>query len=497
MRLQLRDVHKSFGNNEVLRGIDLDILAGEVVALVGENGAGKSTLTRIVSGAHRPTSGDILLDGVPVQFTRPQDAMSHGIQVIYQEFSHNLFPHLDVAQNLFVLDARHRYGRLFVDRARMRRDARELTARIGLDVDPRRPVSSLGVAEQQMLEIAKAIGHDVRVLLLDEPTAALDAHESQRLFAQVRTLREQGVAIVYISHRLPEVFTLADRVVVLRDGRVALEGSPGELSEREVVAAMVGRTVADFYPKEHHVREAVVLGLSGLSSAGEFHDLNLQVHAGEVVGIGGVIGSGKGAVLRVLFGLLTRTAGTVTIEGEALQLSSPARALEQGIAYVTPDRQAEGLALHRSVSDNVSLASLGALTRAGFVRRRPEQVAVGGMVEQLAIRTGSTQSAVGDLSGGNQQKVLFARWLMTSPRVLLMEEPTRGVDVGAKAEIYRIINDQTARGVAVVLVSSDLPELVAMSDRVIVMRSGRAVVELSGDSLTQQSVLEHALESAS
>lgn len=497
MRLQLHDVHKSFGENEVLRGVDLDICGGEVVALVGENGAGKSTLTRIVAGAYRPTSGQVLVDGAPVSLGRPQDALALGIQVIYQEFSNNLFPALDVAQNLFVLDEHRTYGRFLVNRSRMRRDATALMARIGLDVDPRRPVSSLGVAEQQMLEIAKAIGHDVKLLVLDEPTAALDEQESQRLFEQVRVLRDEGVAVVYISHRLPEVFELADRVVVLRDGVVALSAAPLQVSEKRVVAAMVGRTVEEFYPKEHHGTDRVVLSLRGLACPGEVEPLDLEVHAGEVVGIGGVVGSGKATLLRALFGLQPGTRGEVLLDGEPVELSSPGRALAHGLAYVTPDRQSEGLALHRSVAENVSLARLGALSRAGFIRRGAEEESVRAMISQLAIGTRSTRTAVGDLSGGNQQKVLFARWLTTSPRVLLLEEPTRGVDVGAKAEIYRIINDQAARGVATILVSSDLPELVAMSDRVVVMRSGSAVAELRGDSLTQQSVLEHALESAS
>lgn len=348
-----------------------------------------------------------------------------------------------------------------------------------------------------MLEIAKAIGHDVKLLVLDEPTAALDEQESQRLFGQVRALRDEGVAIVYISHRLPDIFALADRVVVLRDGVVALSAEPSEVSEKQVVAAMVGRTVEDFYPKEHHGTDRVVLPLRGLSCPGELEPLDLEVHAGEVVGIGGVVGSGKGTLLRALFGLQPSTKGEVLLDGEPVELSSPSRAIAHGLAYVTPDRQAEGLALHRSVTENVSLASLDAVSRAGFVRRGVEQDAVTDIVAQLAIRTRSTRTEVEDLSGGNQQKVLFARWLTTSPKVLLMEEPTRGVDVGAKAEIYRIINDQASRGVATILVSSDLPELVAMSDRVVVMRSGRAVAELRGDSLTQQSVLEHALESAS
>ena len=495
MRIQLHDIHKSFGETEVLRGIDLNVEGGEVLALVGENGAGKSTLTRIVSGAYRPDAGRIVVDGEEVSFGGPQDAMAHGIQVIYQEFRQNIFPHLTVAENLFTLDEQAEFGRLFVNKRKMAAKARELLDLIGLDVDPGTTVDRLSVAQMQMLEMAKTAGHDARLLILDEPTAALDEHESELLFAQIERLRASGVAIVYISHRLEEVFRLSQRVVVLRNGAVALESATAELTEHDVVTAMVGRTIDDFYPKETHTRDEVVLSVRNLTGP-DFSDVSFDVRAGEVLGIGGVFGCGKGSVLRALFGLVPADAEAVSVGSATYRPSAPQTAIDAGIGYVPPDRQAEGLCLQQSVSDNISMASLSRYTTGPYVNRGRERTETSRIIEQLSIRTASPTAPVGSLSGGNQQKALFGGWVPTHPKVLMMEEPTRGVDVGAKAEIYRIINEQAAAGVAVVLVSSDLPELVAMSDRLLVMRQGHVVAELTDDDLTQQKLLEHALESA-
>lgn len=497
MRLELHNIHKSFGDNEVLKGVDLVVEPGRITALVGENGAGKSTLTRVISGAYQPQDGELLIDGEPVRFAGPQAAMVAGIQVIYQEFRQNLFAHLDVAQNLFVLDRGARFGRLSVRRKAMQAAARELLLTVGLSIDPRREVASLTVAEQQQIEIAKAISEDVKVLILDEPTAALDETESQFLFDQVRRLRDEGVAIVYISHRLKEVFDLADQIVVLRDGKVALSDTPAKLTETAVVTAMAGRTVEDLYPRHSAPSDRVRLELRALSVAGSFEDVDLSVHAGEVVGVAGVAGSGKGAVARAVFGLAPVTSGTVLLDGEPVALGSAQRAMDAGIAYISPDRQAEGLALAQSVGDNITLASTGRFSRGGWMDRRRERDAATGLVDRLGIRTPSVTTEVGQLSGGNQQKTLFARWVLREPKVLLMEEPTRGVDVAAKADIYQIIDEQTRAGAAVVLVSSDLPELVAMCDRVVVIRHGHVVAQLSGAELSEQTVLEHALESAS
>jgi ribose transport system ATP-binding protein len=496
MILELRNIHKSFAETEVLTGVNLTVRSGEVVALVGENGAGKSTLTRIISGAHRPDGGEIVIDGENVELRRPQDAMARGIQVIYQEFLNNIFPHLSVAENLFTLDKAGRFGRLFVSKRRMRREASVLTSRIGLDVDPAALAESLSVAELQMLEIAKSTGEIISLLILDEPTAALDEQESKRLFDQIDALKKAGIAVIYISHRLEEVFRISDRIVVLRNGAVVLEEETRQSTERGIVAAMVGKTIDDLYPKENHSTSRIALSLRGVSSGEHFEDVSIDVRAGEVLGIGGVMGCGKGSVLRALFGLIPITGGEVHLDGVAVPIPSPQAAIDLGIAYIPPDRQSEGLCLQQSISENISLASLVRFSPAGVVQRKAEQAETQQVISSLGIRAASMDVEVGRLSGGNQQKVLFGRWIMTKPRVLLMEEPTRGVDIGAKAEIYRIINAQAASGAAIILVSSDLPELIAMSDRVAVMRQGRLVAELEGSDITQQKLLEHALESA-
>ncbi len=348
-----------------------------------------------------------------------------------------------------------------------------------------------------MVELAKALARDTRLLVLDGPTAALDDRESEQLFAQVARLRERGVGVVYITHRLDEVFGLADRVVVLRDGTVALSTPIDETSHAQVVAAMVGREMADFYPKQRHTREQITLQVHGLSRPGEFTGVDLAVHAGEILGIAGVLGCGRSGLLRALFGLAPPASGTVTLAGRRLRVRHPAQAIRAGIAYLTPDRQGAGLCTDLSVRANISLACLDRFTnRGGLVRRRAEKQQVGRIVADLHVHTRSTDVPVGTLSGGNQQKSLFGKWVLTEPQLLLLEEPTRGVDVGAKTEIYRLLNQLTARGVAIVLVSSDLPELVAMSDRLLVMRSGKVRAELTGEQISQQHILEHALEVA-
>ena len=498
MKLTVRSVDKAFGSNAVLRGVDFDVRSGEVVALVGENGAGKSTLTRVISGVYRPDAGSLAIDGSPVEFHRPQDSMDRGIRVIYQEFRHNLFPDLSVAENLFIREEGRGHGRLWVAKGAMVASAAALLRQIGLSIDPRQRVNQLGVAAQQMVEIAKAISHNVGLLVLDEPTAALDDRESEQLFAQIRRLRAAGTGVVYISHRLDEVFALADRIVVLRDGRVALSSATTATTPAAVVSAMVGRTVDDFYPKEDNRRDAAaVLVVDGLASPGRFADVSFEVRPGEILGLAGVLGSGRGEVLRALFGLDRTVSGRIRVSGSVARIGKPSDAIRAGVSYMVPDRGESGLCSQQSVAANISMAALRRLTKGiGIISHAAERRAVDALIDRLLIHTSSTELPVGALSGGNQQKVLFGKWLLTEPRVLLMEEPTRGVDVGAKAEIYRIINGLTRSGVAIVIVSSDLPELVAMSDRVLVMRAGRVVAELSGDEVSQQNILTHALEVA-
>lgn len=498
MRLSVQDVHQSFGTTQVLRGVDLEVDGGEIVALVGENGAGKSTLTRVLSGVYQPTSGTVAIDGAPQSFSRPQDAMAHGISVIYQEFRQNLFPHLSVAENLYVRERGAGHGRAYVRKRAMARDAERLLDRVGIKVDVSHPVHRLSVAEQQMVEIAKALSEELEMLILDEPTAALDDRESEQLFTQVRRMRDQGVGILYISHRLDEVFELADRIVVLRDGRVALSSPTAETTQEAVVAAMVGRSVENFYPKERHVRDGdPILRLRDLACRDAFHGVGLEVRPGEILGLGGVMGSGRSQVLEALFGVRPIDAGEVEVAGRPVRLTSPRRAMAAGIAYVSPDRGTSGVFPQRPTAENISIAALrDYVGPVGVVARGRERAAIAAAMGELNVRASSPALEIGRLSGGNQQKALFARWSLTRPRVLLLDEPTRGVDVGAKTEIYRILNRLAADGVGIILVSSDLPELVAMSDRVLVMRGGAIVAELTGESIDQQHILTHSLEVA-
>ena len=496
MQIQLDSISKSFDTNTVLRSVSLTARAGEIVALVGENGAGKSTLTRIISGVYSPSGGTILVDGEPVVFHRPQDAMRHGIQVIYQEFKQNLFPHLTIAENIYVADLAGAFGRTVVDKRKMNEAATRILDQIGLDARSERLVETLSISDMQMVAIGKALSQDVTMLILDEPTAALDGREAEKLFEQVRGLRDRGVCVVYITHRLSEIFSLADRVVVLRDGQVTLDTPISATDERAVVGAMVGRTVDDLYPPKDVVPGRVVLGLGHLTSGSKFRDVSLTLRAGEVLGVGGTQGCGKDTLLRAIFGLAPITRGTITLAGAVVQARNPADAIASGLAYVTPDRQREGLCLQQSVRATLTLASLSRLTSGGFVSGAKEMRTVRALMQRLRVRASGPDVTAGTLSGGNQQKVLFGRWIDTNPTVLLLEEPTRGVDVGARSEIYLIIHELARQGMAILLVSSDLPELVGLSRRVLVMRSGEVVTELTEGAITQRAILDHALEQA-
>lgn len=492
MNLKASGIVKRFGHNIVLSGVDFSITDGEIVAVLGENGAGKSTFIRVLTGAHKQDAGQIVIDGRTASFSDTRQSMAAGIHAIYQEVRHNLFPQLSVAENIFMSDG-GRFGRLVTDKARMRQDARELLSRIDTRVDPTAHVSDLSVAEQQMVELAKVTAAKCTLLILDEPTAALNREESERLFEQVRRLKAEGTSIVYVSHRLEEVFALADRLVVLRDGRVSTEGATTDFTEEQIVRAMVGRAVDNFYPKEQHRTDAIVMTLRGLSSPA-FSSVDLDLHAGEVLGIAGTVGCGRSELLRALFGRYPTSSGTVHIVDRQVQLKSPRAAIRAGVGFISEDRQRDGLCLMRSITSNVTLAAINRFVGlGGLMRTRRERNAARSVIDELQIRATSPEVEVGELSGGNQQKVLFGKWLVYPPTVLLLEEPTRGVDVGAKTEIYRHLNRITANGTGVLLVSSDLPELCQMSDRVLVMRQGAVVAELTGSELTQENVLSHSL----
>jgi rhamnose transport system ATP-binding protein len=482
--LELRDIRKSFGGVHALKGVSFELRPGEVHALVGENGAGKSTLIKIVTGAHRPDSGTLSLLGSPVVDNDPVTSRRLGVAVIYQQPA--LLPELSVAENIALGAEPAGLWRRVRWAARVSR-ARELLGRIGAAVDPEAPVSSLSLPEQQMVEIAKALGADAKVLIMDEPTASLPEHEVRRLFRVVQDLRSQGVGIVYISHRLEELEELADRVTVLRDGNSVATKPRAELDRAELIRLMVGREVTQVFSKRAVERGEVRLELRGVRG------VSLQVRRGEILGLAGLVGAGRTELARTLFGLTPADAGEILLDGVPVRVSGPSAAIELGIAYVPEDRRRHGVILDLPVAANATLAVLRRLSRRGFLDFDAERALAEEAVARLQVKTPSVETPVGHLSGGNQQKVALARWLATEPRVLILDEPTQGIDVGAKSEIHALMGDLAAKGLAVVMISSELPEVLGMSDRVAVLHRGRLAGVLDRAEATQERILALAL----
>ncbi|MDX6202823.1 MAG: L-arabinose transport system ATP-binding protein [Frankiales bacterium] len=488
--VRLEGVAKAFGPVAALEGVTLDLRAGEVLALVGENGAGKSTLLQLLSGDHRPDSGRLLVDGVPVDFRSPADARRAGVRVISQE--PEIIPHVSVAENVCV-GAMPLRGP-FVDRRRLLADVEAAIARLGFTgiIEAGTPGRLLSPPQRALVEIMRAFTGTVRMVAFDEPTSSLSAREVTALFALIARLRAAAVAVVYVSHRLPEIFEVADRVAVLRDGVLVGVRDLRSTSEAEIVQMMVGRDLSSMFERSSRRAAEVVLRLRGVSSA-DVAAVDLDVHAGEVVVLAGLVGAGRTALARAIVGDLPIRSGTVSVRGREVRLRSPVDGLRAGIALAPEERKADALLLRRSVRDNVSLAVLGQLQRMRFMRARAEQLLVSRYVRQLNVRTPSTDTEVRKLSGGNQQKLVLARWLARQPAVLILDEPTRGVDVSAKSEIYAIIDTLAAQGVAILVISSELPEVLGLADRVVVMRTGRVVGELSRAEATEASVLALAM----
>ncbi|MEO3815814.1 sugar ABC transporter ATP-binding protein [Plantactinospora sp. B24E8] len=484
--LTMSDVRKSFGAVHALVDVRLELRAGEVHALVGENGAGKSTLVKILAGVHEPDDGVLTLDGQPLRLTGPADARAAGIAVIYQEPT--LFPDLSVAENIF-MGRQPLRGLRRIDTALMRRRAADLFRRLGVHLDPDRPARGLSIADQQLVEIAKALSFDARVLVMDEPTAALSGVEVERLFAVVRSLREAGAAILFISHRFEEVFALAARITVLRDGRWVSTDPVEALDTAQVVRRMVGREISQLFPKQETSVGETVLGVRGLTRTGVFSDVSFEVHRGEIVALAGLVGAGRSEVVRALFGLDPYDAGEVRVDGVRLPRGRPAAALAAGLALVPEDRRQQGLVMELSVERNATLTRRWPLARFGLLGRRAERDAARTWADRLQVKAGRLTDPVSTLSGGNQQKVVLAKWLATEPRVLIVDEPTRGIDVGTKAEVHRLMSRLAADGVAVLMVSSELPEVLGMADRVLVMHEGRLVRELTRDAADEESVM--------
>jgi rhamnose transport system ATP-binding protein len=474
-RLQVRDIEKEYPGVRALSGVSFDVRAGEVHALLGENGAGKSTLIKIMSGVVQPDKGAILVDGVETRLSGPDDARRAGVATIYQELL--LFPELSVAENIFLGHApKGRFGR--IDLGEMRERARALVASLEIDdLDPDMMVGRLSVGNRQRVEILRALSHDARVLIMDEPTAALTEADVRRLFDIVRRLRARGVGIVYISHRMDEIFEISDRVTVLRDGAYIGTRATRDTNSPELVEMMVGRRIEALFPKVEVPIGETALEARDLVAKPMTRGVSLSVRAGEIVGLAGLVGSGRSELAQTLFGVTPAESGEIRLSGKPVAIRSPAQARALGLAYVPEDRGSQGLVRPMSVKHNLSLAALIGLTRFGFIDRAAEQRLAEDAVKRFDVKTSSLDEAAGRLSGGNQQKVVLGKWLANRPKVLILDEPTRGIDVGAKAEIHRLMGELAKQGVAILMISSELPEVLGMSDRVLVMREGRIAAE--------------------
>lgn len=491
--LEARGVTKQFAGVKALDSVDFVVQPGQSLALMGENGAGKSTLIKVLTGVYQPDGGTLLLGGDEVSFARPLDAQKSGVSTIYQEV--NLIPLMSVAQNIFLgREPRNRFG--LIDFARMFRDAHDLLETYGIPVDVKRPLRSYALGIQQMVALARAVSINARVVIMDEPTSSLEAREVETLFRVIRILREQGIAIVYVSHRMDEIFAVCDSVTVLRDGRVVHVGSLDDLSRGELVSLMLGRSVEKAgregitaFRSGHSSDAAPVLSATNLSRKHQIEGIGIDIRPGEVVGLGGLLGSGRSETLKAIAGVMQVDSGQVTVNGVAVRSGSVPAAIRAGIVMLPEDRKAEGIVPNLSVRDNIVLAALPRLSRAGFSSRSRQDAVVDVFMKRLHIKASSPDQIVSELSGGNQQKVMIARWLAMSPKVLLLDEPTRGIDVGAKAEVQALIDELAGEGLAIVLVSSEIEEVVEGSGRVIVLREGSIHTELDGDSVDEAHLL--------
>ena len=484
-RIRFRNVTKRFPGMVALRDVSFDIAAGSCHAICGENGAGKSTLGKVLAGLHTADDGAVELDGQAVRFSSPADALHAGVAMVHQELA--FCDNLTVGDNLCLREIPRRFG--FVDRDEVRRRANELMASVGTQLDPDRPMHSLSVAEQQLVQIAASVGAGARVIIFDEPTSSLGEAESQRLFTLMRALRERGVTQLYVSHRMPEIFALCDTITVLRDGQHVATKPTSELSEAALVQLMIGRELVDYLsaPAERAPGDEM-LHVERLSSPGKFRDISFTLCAGEIVGLAGLVGAGRSEVARALFGLDRSATGDVRVRGSRVRITSPRDAMKLGVGFVPEDRKQQGLVLGMRNRENATLPTLRRFARAGFVSRRSELQAVGASFQRVLMRAGP-EVATGALSGGNQQKVVLSKWLTANSELLLLDEPTRGVDVGAKAELHQWIHQRASEGAAVLLISSELPELLALSSRILVLREGNFVREISRAEASQDVLL--------
>jgi len=494
--LELSRVVKSFGAVVALRSGSIRVESGSIHALVGENGAGKSTLVKIVAGLYRRDAGEFRLRGEDVDFSTTAQSKAAGVAVIYQEPT--LFPDLSVTENVFMgRQPTDRLGR--IDRRRMRQEVDSLFRRLGVRIDPDRLAEGLSIADQQIIEIAKAVSLDARVLIMDEPTAALSGVEVERLFAVARSLRDEGRGIVFISHRFDEVFSLCDTITVMRDGSFVSSDPTTAVTEDEIVRRMVGRDVTELFPKQETTIGEPLLEVDGLTSTGVFADVRFTVRSGEIVALAGLVGAGRSEIARAVFGVDGYDSGTVRLAGRAIPKRRPTAAMAAGLALVPEDRRKQGLVLEESVARNSTLAIRTRLSKLGLIRNSAENASARVWASRLQLKTNALDTLVGTLSGGNQQKVVLGKWLSTEPRVLIIDEPTRGIDVGTKAEVHRLLSELAGRGMGILMISSELPEVLGMADRVLVVREGRITAELDRADADAENVMfaaTHAAEEA-
>ena len=489
-RLALREASKSFGQVRALINGNLVLMPGEVHALLGENGAGKSTLVKILAGVYAPDTGELQVSGVARRFASPAEARDAGIAVIYQEPT--LFFDLSIAENIYMgRQPVDRFGRIDYDA--MHSEVATLLASLGVDLKPRQLVGGLSIADQQVIEIAKALSLNANVLIMDEPTAALSLPEVERLFTIVRALRERGAAILFITHRLEEVFALTQHVTIMRDGAKVFDASTAEMTTADIVAKMVGRDLDTFYPKAEVAPGEIKLSVRGLTRTGVFKDVSFDVRAGEIVALAGLVGAGRSEVARAIFGIDSPDGGEVHVAGRRLVPSRPDLAVKAGLAMVPEDRRQQGLALELSIARNASMTVLGRLTRFGLISSEREVSLARDWGARLRLKASDLRAPVGTLSGGNQQKVVLGKWLATGPRVLIIDEPTRGIDVGAKAEVYAALSDLVRNGMAVLMISSELPEVLGMADRVLVMHEGRISADIGREQASEERIMRAAL----
>ncbi|GLI06691.1 ribose import ATP-binding protein RbsA [Paenibacillus tyrfis] len=488
--LEMNDISKSFPGVRVLDQVTFNLTGGEVHALMGENGAGKSTLMKILGGIHRRDGGTVILKGTPCEITSPSMAQSLGIAMIHQEL--NLIPHLTVMENIF-LGREFTYGRSgMINWGKMRQESVRFLSQLGLSIDPGIIAGELSVGQQQMIEIAKALSMNAEILVLDEPTAALTDREIEALFTVIESLKAKGVGMIYISHRMEEIFRICDRVTVMRDGHTVGTDRVADTNIDKLVKMMVGREIKDRFPKIDVAVGEPKLEIKGLSLPGKLQDISFAVRSGEIVGIAGLMGAGRTELAKALFGVTPARHGEIRVDGRPVAIRKPVDAIRAGIALVTEDRKDEGLLLNLSVKDNISLPNLKDVSSFGFVSRSKETGISDRLISQLLIKTPNGEQKVGSLSGGNQQKVVIGKWLETNPQVFILDEPTRGVDIGAKKEIYDLMNQLVSRGVAILMISSELPEVLGMSDRILVMHEGRIAGEFARGEATQEKIMHCA-----